>query len=109
MIAEHETQLKDKGITEALVKNLNAKYKNLTSRQRVAELYKDFDQSEVMLTSSFAATSALLLKVFSEINKSQRIYFIDTGYHFGETIKYKDKLTPRSSDHRQNQTFKHTT
>lgn len=46
-----------------------------------------------MLTSSFAATSAFLLKVFSDINKEQVIYFIDTGYHFKETLIYKEYLT----------------
>ena len=46
-----------------------------------------------MLTSSFAATSAFLLKLFSEVNQAQTIYFINTGYHFKETLIYKEYLT----------------
>ena len=46
-----------------------------------------------MITSSFAATSAFLLHVFSRIVPKQRIFFIDTGYHFPETLEYKKKLT----------------
>jgi phosphoadenosine phosphosulfate reductase len=76
------------------IEALNQKYHKLTPEQRVTELYKDFAQEEVMLTSSFAATSAFLLKLFSDVNKSQKIYFIDTGYHFKETLIYKDYLTP---------------
>ena len=76
------------------IKILNTKYHRLSPVERVAELYKDFKQDEVMLTSSFAATSAFLLKLFSDVNKSQKIYFIDTGYHFQETLIYKDYLTP---------------
>jgi phosphoadenosine phosphosulfate reductase len=72
---------------------LNEKYSKLTVYERVEQLYQDFDADEIMLTSSFAATSAFLLKVFSDVNKSQKIYFIDTGYHFKETIIYKDYLT----------------
>ena len=34
-----------------------------------------------------------LLKLISEVNNSQLIYFIDTGHHFDETIEYKDYLT----------------
>ena len=34
----------------------------------------------------------ILLKVISEVNNSQPIYFIDTGYHFDETIENKDYL-----------------
>lgn len=76
------------------IKSLNEKYRKLPPLERVTELYQDFGQDEVMLTSSFAATSAFLLKLFSDVNKTQRIYFIDTGYHFKETLIYKDYLTP---------------
>ena len=70
----------------------NKKYTQLTVHERVEQLYKDFDPNEIMLTSSFAATSAFLLKVFSDVNKEQIVYFIDTGYHFKETLIYKDYL-----------------
>jgi len=72
---------------------LSSAYKSLTPHKRVEQLYKDIDTSEIMLTSSFAATSAFLLKVFSDVNKDQVIYFIDTGYHFKETLIYKEYLT----------------
>ena len=72
---------------------LNKKYCSLNVHDRIEELYHDFDVSDIMLTSSFAATSAMLLKFFSDVNKDQLIYFIDTGYHFKETLIYKDYLT----------------
>ena len=72
---------------------LNERYKKLSVYQRVEQLYKDFAEEEIMLTSSFAATSAFLLKVFSDVNNNQKIYFIDTGYHFSETLIYKEYLT----------------
>lgn len=72
---------------------LNNKYKELRLHERIEEMYRDFEPSEIMLTSSFAATSAFLLKLISEVNKEQLVYFIDTGYHFEETIRYKKKLS----------------
>ena len=45
-----------------------------------------------MLTSSFAFL-CMLLKLFSDVNKNQLIYFIDTRYHFNETLIYKEYLT----------------
>ncbi|MDN6310779.1 MAG: phosphoadenylyl-sulfate reductase [Flavobacteriaceae bacterium] len=75
------------------IQALNHKYRKLSVCQRIEELYRDFDLSEIMLTSSFAATSAFLLKIFSDINKDQIVYFIDTGYHFEETLEYKKQLT----------------
>ncbi len=87
------TAVKKRVLTAEEITQLNAKYKDLTVSERIAQLYKDFDVNEVMLTSSFAATSAFLLHAFSEVNKEQKIYFIDTGYHFTETLNYKEVLT----------------
>ena len=70
-----------------------AAFAKMTPHQRVEKLYAMFGEKEIMLTSSFAATSAMLLKVFSDVNKNQVIHFIDTGYHFKETLIYKEYLT----------------
>jgi len=75
------------------LKALNEQYAKLDVYKRVEQLYKDFDAKDIMLTSSFATTSAFLLKVFSDVNNKQKIYFIDTGYHFPETLIYKQYLT----------------
>jgi len=75
------------------IKALNEQYAKLDVYKRVEQLYKDFDEKDIMLTSSFATTSAFLLKVFSDVNKKQKIYFIDTGYHFPETLIYRQYLT----------------
>ena len=44
-------------------------------------------------TSSFQTNSVVLLHVLSRIDKSIPVYFINTGFHFPETITYKDKVT----------------
>lgn len=72
---------------------LNKKYHKLSIRERITELYNDFAVDEIMLTSSFATSSAFLLREFSKINKEQKIYFINTNYHFDETMEYKKQLT----------------
>ena len=85
-------KIKKRVLSEKAIQALNIKYKALTPTQRIQALYSDFEVSEVMLTSSFAATSAFLLKLFSDVNKTQKVFFIDTGYHFEDTIAYKEKL-----------------
>jgi len=89
----NDTVAKKRTISAEEIKLLNEAYKPLSASDRIKQLYKDFDGAEVMLTSSFAATSALLLREFSLVNPQQKIYFIDTGYHFEETMKYKQHLT----------------
>ncbi|NND05210.1 MAG: phosphoadenylyl-sulfate reductase [Saprospiraceae bacterium] len=82
-------------LTTEEIKELNDKYHGMNIRQRIENLYHDFAPEEIMLTSSFAATSAFLLREFSLVNKEQVIFFIDTGYHFEETLAYKQELVDR--------------
>lgn len=58
---------------------------------RVTQVFNTFEN--VLVTSSFGATSAVLLHLVSRIKPECPIYFIDTGYHFEETLEYKERLT----------------
>lgn len=73
------------------IEELNEKYRPLSPEQRVRELYADF--GKVLLTSSFGTTSAVLLDIFHRVNPEQKVIFLDTTYHFAETLQYKDELT----------------
>lgn len=75
------------------IKTLNEHYRQLSVDDRIRQLYQDFSTEQVMLTSSFAATSAFFLHLFSRLAPQQTVFFIDTGYHFQETLDYKDYLT----------------
>lgn len=88
-----QTTLCSSEISDERLSILNKTYNSLSVRDRIKQLYLDFDVNDVMLTSSFAATSALLLKLFSDINTKQEVFFIDTGYHFNDTLTYKEQLT----------------
>lgn len=71
---------------------LNAEYAPLHFEERIARLYEDFAPDKVLVTSSFAATSAYFLHIISRIRPQQLIHFIDTGYHFPETLAYRQYL-----------------
>lgn len=79
-------------ISEKDIALLNKRYKPLSAIERLKQLYIDFEINDIMLTSSFAATSAFLLKLVSEVNTKQQVFFIDTGYHFEDTLNYKATL-----------------
>ena len=66
---------------------------NLPNRLRL--LYSEFESEKVLCTSSFGAHSALLLYLISVVKPEQKIYFIDTGNHFKETLEYKEKITEK--------------
>ena len=75
------------------INELNDIFRPLQPEQRITELYRHFSEDQIMLTSSFAATSAYLLHLFSVYHPTQEVLFIDTGYHFNETLIYKEYLT----------------
>ena len=81
------------GLSEEDITELNEKYATLHFEERIRELYQDFDPRKILVTSSFAATSAYFLHIISRIRPNQVITFIDTGFHFPETLHYKRYLT----------------
>lgn len=87
-IAEKTMQWQDIG-----VELLNDMFKPLPFEDRIRLLYRYFKEEEVLMTSSFGTNSALLLYFLGQIRPSQAVHFINTQYHFPETILYKELLT----------------
>ena len=83
------------GLSRDAIADLNRIYAPLGFEERIRRVYQDFDPAKVMVTSSFAATSAYFLHIISTIRPEQKVHFIDTGYHFDATLKYKDYLVER--------------
>ncbi|PTB88444.1 phosphoadenylyl-sulfate reductase, partial [Marivirga lumbricoides] len=43
-------------------------------------------------TSSFQSHSLVLLHMLSRVDKNIPVYFINTGYHFPETVAFRDQI-----------------
>ncbi len=80
------------GLSKETLEELNRVYRPLSFAERIRRVYEDFPPDRVMVTSSFAATSAYFLHIISTIRPEQPVHFIDTGYHFADTLKYRDYL-----------------
>lgn len=50
---------------------------------------------ELAAVSSFGAESAVLLHLVATLNPMTRVVFLDTGFHFPETLAYRDELIVR--------------
>jgi phosphoadenosine phosphosulfate reductase len=88
------TNIKLSGMPDIPVSDLvylNKKYNKLTPEQRINEIYSDFE--DILLTSSFGTTAVYQLHLFYNQNIRQKVHFINTTYHFRETLEYKQKLT----------------
>ncbi|MFT5764084.1 MAG: phosphoadenosine phosphosulfate reductase [Saprospiraceae bacterium] len=77
------------------VEELNAIFTPLTFTERLEKLYEYFPEKAVLYTSSFGTKSVFLLHLISQVRNTQTVHFIDTTYHFPETIAYKEKISKR--------------
>jgi phosphoadenosine phosphosulfate reductase len=48
---------------------------------------------KLFATSSFQTHSVVLLHIISRIDPDIPVYFVNTGYHFAETIRFRDEVT----------------
>lgn len=80
------------GLDQRAIQQLIETYRPLSLEARLQRIYRDFPSDKILVTSSFAATSAYFLHILSRIRPEQVIHFIDTGYHFPETHLYRDYL-----------------
>jgi len=74
------------------VEQLNEIFTPLSYQERIRLLYHYFKIEDVLYTSSFGTKSVFLLHLISKIQPKQLVHFIDTTYHFPETIAYKNQL-----------------
>lgn len=87
-----KTKIKDiSEVSDARLAELNKKYRDLNPEERIKEIYSDFDR--ILLTSSFGTTAVFQLHLFFNQNIRQKVHFINTTFHFRETLEYKQKLT----------------
>jgi phosphoadenosine phosphosulfate reductase len=93
--AEVLTSNNSAGLTAEDIIALNDEYSPLGFGDRLRRLYQDFNSDKVLVTSSFAATSAYFLHIISRIRPDQVISFVDTGFHFPHTLAYRDDLIRR--------------
>jgi len=61
---------------------------------QIEQQLKKYEQEgkKMFVTSSFQTHSIVLLHIISRINPEIPVYFINTGFLFPETIKYKDLI-----------------
>jgi phosphoadenosine phosphosulfate reductase len=59
--------------------------------QKQLEAYRERGL-KLFSTSSFQTHSVVLLHILSQTDRTIPVYFINTGYHFPETVAYRDRI-----------------
>jgi phosphoadenosine phosphosulfate reductase len=76
------------------IERLNGIFRTLSPENRIRALYANdsLRQQKIVLTSSFGTTAVYLLHLFYRQHIRQEVIFLDTGFHFEETLAYKNRL-----------------
>lgn len=73
---------------------LNEVFEKQKPAEIIAWAAQEFSSSLAM-TSSFGPESGVLLHLVSQVNPEIPVLFLETGYHFPETLEYKASLVKR--------------
>lgn len=74
------------------LERLNTDCQALPPFSRLPFLYEEIGTDNLLITTSFGAWSGVLLAVLCENIQTPTVHFIDTGFHFDETLEYKRVL-----------------
>lgn len=82
---------------ESDLERLNATFSEMNPEERIRSFYQNTSlcRKKIILTSSFGTTAVYLLHLFYRQDIRQTVTFLDTGFHFKETLQYKNELKRR--------------
>ncbi len=74
------------------IPELNRRFEDVSAAQ-VIEWASERFMPRIAATSSFQTQSVALLHIISLVRPDLPVIFLDTGYHFPETLSFRDKLS----------------
>jgi phosphoadenosine phosphosulfate reductase len=72
----------------------NERLENASPEERLGFALETFGR-DLLFTSSFGAQSGVLLHLWSRVARQLPVVFIDTGFLFPETLRYRDEIAAR--------------
>jgi phosphoadenosine phosphosulfate reductase len=80
-----------RGLDASELQRENERLERATAEERLAFAVERFGE-KTLFTSSFGAGSGVLLHLWSRVARELPVVFIDTGFLFEETLRYRDEL-----------------
>ncbi|TMK82248.1 MAG: phosphoadenylyl-sulfate reductase [Actinobacteria bacterium] len=79
-------------IAEDVVSDLNARFETSTPEEIVRWAILDSGLDRIAIASAFQTEGTALIHMASRIQPDVPILFLETGYHFAETLVFKERL-----------------
>jgi len=80
--------------TKLNLTQLNQEFESKTPQEIIAWAIREFS-NDIAVSSSFGTTSAVLLHIATQVKPDIRVLFLETGFHFPETLQFKNGLVKR--------------
>jgi phosphoadenosine phosphosulfate reductase len=81
----------ESGGLQAFARDLDREFAALSADERIRKAHALFGR-ELIATTSFGRDAGLLLHHLHRLEIPVRVFFIDTSFHFRETLEYRDTL-----------------
>ncbi|MCQ3936299.1 MAG: phosphoadenylyl-sulfate reductase [Chloroflexi bacterium] len=78
-------------VSREQIESLSQEFETKTP-QEIIQWAADMFWPEIAVSSSFQTQSMALLHMTTSIRRGIRVYFIDTGYHFWETLMFREQI-----------------
>jgi len=76
------------------LQELNKEFDSKTP-QEIVQWAVDHYAPNIALTSSFGADASVMLHLVSRVYPEIKVYFLDTGFHFKETLEFRDQMVEK--------------
>jgi len=82
-------------LPEDLVRKTNARFEDATPQEIIRWALQDSGLDDVAVASSFQMEDTVVMEMAVRARADVPILFLETGFHFAETLAFKDRLTQR--------------
>lgn len=79
-------------LSDEQVRDLNARFESAHPRDIVRWALADSGFTRVALASAFQAEGTAVMHMAAEVRPGVRVLFLDTGFHFTETLRHKERV-----------------
>jgi phosphoadenosine phosphosulfate reductase len=82
-------------ISDAVIRQLNASFESASPQEIVRWALEDSGARRIAVASAFQAEGTAIIHMAVEVRSDVPILFLETGFHFAETLAFKQQLTER--------------
>ena len=84
-------------LAEALVADLNERFETAAPPEIVRWAVAEAGLGRIAIASAFQAEGTCLIHMATQVDPDVPILFLETGFHFAETLAFKERLTEKLS------------